>query len=220
MSYIQNFRLKINQFLFLRELKLNQRVKSVCNIDEAKSIGILYDATSEENIIKIKPFVSYFFELRKDVKALGYVNDKKLSYCHTPKLQYDFFYQKDLNWFYKPQNYIIDNFVKREYDILINLCDSSCIPIKYLVAKSIARFKIGMYEENFDIYDLMIELKKEKSIQKLMDEIKHYINLINSPWPTSIIFYISRVTFLSLIRAKFNNLWKSHFFSISSLSSH
>ena len=49
MSYIQNFRLKINQFLFLRELKLNQRVKSVCNIDEAKSIGILYDATLEEN---------------------------------------------------------------------------------------------------------------------------------------------------------------------------
>ena len=78
----------------------------------------------------------------------------------TLKLQYDF-YQKDLNWFYKPQNYIIDNFVKRDYDILINLCDSSCIPIKYLVAKSIARFKIGMYEENFDIYDLMIELKKE-----------------------------------------------------------
>ena len=134
---------------------------------------------TEENINKIKPFVSYFFELRKDVKALGYVNDKKLSYCHTPKLQYDFFYQKDLNWFYKPQNYIIDNFVKRDYDILINLCDSSCIPIKYLVAKSIARFKIGMYEENFDIYDLVIELKKEKSIQKLMDEIKHYINLIN-----------------------------------------
>ena len=64
MSYIQNFRLKINQFLFLRELKLNQRVKSVCNIDEAKSIGILYDATLEENINKIKPFVSYFFELR------------------------------------------------------------------------------------------------------------------------------------------------------------
>ena len=60
MSYIQNFRLKINQFLFLRELKLNQRVKNVCNIDEAKSIGILYDATSEENINKIKPFVSYF----------------------------------------------------------------------------------------------------------------------------------------------------------------
>ena len=50
---------------------------------------------------------------------------------------------------------------------------------KRLIVDAIARFKIGMYEENFDIYDLMIELKKEKSIQKLMDEIKHYINLIN-----------------------------------------
>ena len=94
MSYIQNFRLKINQFLFLRELKLNQRVKSVCNIDEAKSIGILYDATSEENINKIKPFVSYFFELRKDVKALGYVNDKNYHTVTLPSCNMIFFIKK------------------------------------------------------------------------------------------------------------------------------
>ena len=89
--------------------------------------------------------------------------------CHTVTLPSCnmIFLSKDLNWFYKPQNYIIDNFVKRDYDILINLCDSSCIPIKYLVAKSIARFKIGMYEENFDIYDLMIELKKRNQFKSL-----------------------------------------------------
>ena len=89
-------------------------------MDVAKSVGILYDANSEEQINQIKPFVDYFFELKKDVKALGYVNAKQLSYCHLPKLQYDFFYQKDLNWYYRPQNYIIDNFIKKEYDILIN----------------------------------------------------------------------------------------------------
>ena len=102
-----------------------------------------------------------------------------VSFHHTPKLQYDFFYQKDLNWYYKPQNYIIDNFVKKEYDILINLCDSSIIPIKYLVASSIAHFKIGVHEENYEIYDLMISLKDDKSMEKLMHEIRHYINLIN-----------------------------------------
>ena len=95
-------------------------------------------------------------------------------------MQYDFFSNKDLNWYYKPQNYIIDNFVKKEYDILINLCDSNCIPIKYLVASSIAHFKIGRYEDNYTIYDLMIELNKDKSIDKLMQEIKHYLTLINS----------------------------------------
>jgi hypothetical protein len=179
MQFIEDFKQKVGKWVFQRELKTNKRTKEVCNLDNAQSIGILYDATSEEQIKMVKPFVSYFFDLKKDVKALGYVNSKQLSFHHTPKLQYDFFYQKDLNWYYKPQNYIIDNFVKKEYDILINLCDSSIIPIKYLVASSIAHFKIGVHEENYEIYDLMISLKDDKSMEKLMHEIKHYINLIN-----------------------------------------
>ena len=179
MQFIEDFKQKVGKWVFQRELKTNKRTKEVCNLDNAQSIGILYDATSENQIKMVKPFVSYFFDLKKAVKALGYVNSKQLSFHHTPKLQYDFFYQKDLNWFYKPQNYIIDNFVKKEYDILINLCDSSIIPIKYLVASSIAHFKIGIHEENYEIYDLMISLKDDKSMEKLMHEIKHYINLIN-----------------------------------------
>ena len=179
MQFIEDFKQKVGKWVFQRELKINKRSKAVCNLEDANSIGILYDATSEEQIKMVKPFVSYFFDLKKDVKALGYVNSKQLSFHHTPKLQYDFFYQKDLNWYYKPQNYIIDNFVKKEYDILINLCNSKTIPIKYLVASSIAHFKIGIYEKNYEIYDLMISLKDDKSMQKLMHEIKHYINLIN-----------------------------------------
>ena len=90
-----------------------------------------------------------------------------------------FFYLKDLNWYYKPQNYIIDNFITKEYDILINLCDSSCIPIKYLVASSIAKFKIGQHEKDYEIYDLMISLNEYDTIDKLMTEIKHYLHIIN-----------------------------------------
>ena len=179
MQFIENLKQKVGKWVFQRDLKTNMRAKEACNLKDAKSIGILYDATSEEQIKVIKPFVTYFFDLKKDVKALGFVNSKQLSYCHVPKLQYDFFYKKDLNWYYKPQNYIIDNFIKKEYDILINLCDSSVIPIKYLVASSIAHFKIGIYEENYEIYDLMLSLKDDKSMEKLMYEIKHYINLIN-----------------------------------------
>ena len=179
MQFIEDFKLKVGKYVFQRQLRNNIRTKEMCNISNAKSIGILYDATTEDNIKRVQPFVSYFFDLKKQVKALGYVNANQLSYCHIPKLQYDFFYKKDLNWFYKPQNYIIENFVRKEHDILINLCDSSVIPIKYLVASSIAHFKIGVYEEDYAIYDLMISLEDDQSIEKLMYEIKHYINLIN-----------------------------------------
>lgn len=179
MQFIEDLKQRVGKWVFQRELKVNRRVKAVCNLENAKSIGILYDATKEDQIKTIQPFVSYFFELKKDVKALGYVNSNQLSVYHVPKLQYDFFYKKDLNWYYKPQNYIIDNFIKKDYDILINLCDSSIIPIKYLVASSIAHFKIGIHEDNYEIYDLMISLKKDRTLKKLMHEIKHYINLIN-----------------------------------------
>ena len=179
MQFIENIKQKIGKWVFQRDLRTNKRLKEVSNLEKAKSIGILYNATNQEQIIKIEPFVKYFFELRKDVKALGYVNKKRLDNCHIPKLNYDFFYQKDLNWYYKPQNYIIDNFIKKEYDILINLSDSSCIPIKYLVASSVARFKIGRFEEGYEIYDLMIKLENEKGKERLMEEIKHYLNLIN-----------------------------------------
>ena len=179
MQFLENFKHKIGQRVFQRDLRTNKRLKEVSNLEKAKSIGILYEATNAEQIKKIEPFVKYFFALRKDVKALGYVNKTKLDDCHIPRLNYDFFYQKDLNWYYKPQNYIIDNFIKKEYDILINLSDSSCIPIKYLVASSMARFKIGQFEEGYEIYDLMIKLDKEEGLERLMEEIKHYLNLIN-----------------------------------------
>tara|TARA_B100001778_G_C18383616_1_gene536445 strand:+ start:74 stop:616 length:543 start_codon:yes stop_codon:yes gene_type:complete len=179
MEFLEDIKKKVGQWVFQRELRTNKRIKEVCNIDNAKSVGILYEATTEKQVNEVKPFVEYFFKLKKDVKALGYVKSKQLSFHHTPKLQYDFFYEKDLNWHYKPQNYIINNFIKKEYDILINLCDSNCIPVKYLVASSQARFKIGQHEDGYEIYDLMISLKEDKSLIKLMHEIKHYINLIN-----------------------------------------
>ncbi len=179
-KFLEDFKHKIGQWIFHRELKLNKRKKSVSNLDDAKSIGILFEATSKEQILEVKPLVDYFFKLRKDVKAFGYVNSKKFDECHIPKLQYDFFNLKDLNWYYKPQNDYILNFVKKEYDILINLSDSNCIPLKYLVASSLARFKVGKHEEGYEIYDLMIKLdKKDDNMKKLISEIAKYLKVIN-----------------------------------------
>ena len=57
MSYLEDFKTKIGKIVFQNQLKSNKRKKEVCNLDSAKSIGILYDATNEEQINKIQPFV-------------------------------------------------------------------------------------------------------------------------------------------------------------------
>ena len=62
MQFIENTKKKIGQWVFQRDLRTNKRLKEVCNLDAARSVGILYDATSEEQIKHMKPFVDYFFE--------------------------------------------------------------------------------------------------------------------------------------------------------------
>ena len=50
MEILENIKKNIGQWVFQRDLKFNKRIKSVSNIDDAKSIGILYDATSEKQV--------------------------------------------------------------------------------------------------------------------------------------------------------------------------
>jgi len=178
MQFVEKIKQKVGDFFFKKELKSNHRQREVHNLHTAQSIGILYDATEREDMLKVSEFVNTLFQTKKDVKALGFVNLKDLTHHHMPMLQFDFFFLKDLNWYYKPQNYIIKNFVEKDYDILINLCDSTCIPIKYLAGISQAKFKVGKYEEDIDLYDMMIDVK-ENTLSALIKEIHHYLNVIN-----------------------------------------
>lgn len=178
MQFVEDIKQKVGDFFFKRELKSNPRQREVHNLHTAQSIGILYDATERADMLKVSEFVNALFQTKKDVKALGFVNLKELTHHHMPMLQFDFFFLKDLNWYYKPQNYIIKNFVEKDYDILINLCDSTCIPIKYLAGSSQAKFKVGKFEEDIDLYDMMIDVK-ENTLSALIKEIHHYLTVIN-----------------------------------------
>jgi len=49
---------------------------------------------------------------------------------------------------------------------------------QYLAGGSKAKFKVGKYEEDLSIYDMMIDVKKD-TLSALVTEVKHYLNLIN-----------------------------------------
>ena len=41
MQFIEDIKKKVGKWVFKRELKINKRRKEVCNLESAKSIGIL-----------------------------------------------------------------------------------------------------------------------------------------------------------------------------------
>ncbi len=171
---------KIKNLFSSKEQNDVDRTICVHNINTAKKIGILYEASEKKQVEGIEVLVDFLFHKnKKQVKALGFVKGKKLDNFHLPKLQYDFFLSKDLNWRPASENYIIKNFLENEFDILINVCDTSVNELAYLTKMSISQFKIGRYNEDMLIFDFMINIKQQNTDFFIKEVIK-YIKVINT----------------------------------------
>jgi len=144
----------------------------VCNINEAKSVGILYNATNPVSFEIIKTFTKVLMQKKIEVSALGYVNSKKLIDHYLYRKGYDFFTRNELNWFYKPASITVQEFIKRPFDILINLSLENYYPIQYITALSSSSFKVGKLLGEPFYMDMMIDIEKEK---KAMKELKEEI---------------------------------------------
>jgi len=176
-----NKRLKqtIANFLFLREYRNQKRISRSVTFDEAKKIGILYEATSDRNYEIVKQFVKEIRAQQKDVLALGYVDQKELPHMRFAKLGLDFFTRKSVNWKMKPQHPSVSNFINNDFDILINLNTEKCFPLKYISAMTKARFKVGKYDQkNFPFCDMMIQAGENIGLKDFIDQVTHYLKLL------------------------------------------
>lgn len=181
MSLINNIKLKIGNY-FCREIALNSKIKrKSVNYEQAKKIGILYTATNQENFEVVKNYTRKIRESKKTVRALGFVNHKELHRDQSPTVDLDFFTLKDVNWYYKPGGHIVENFTNENYDILICLDTESSLSVQYILANSKANFRVGKYEERNKIFfDFMIDLQNKNNLSYFIEQVNHYINLINN----------------------------------------
>ncbi len=98
-------------------------------------------------------------------------------------LEFGFFCNKDLNWYFKPNEHSVKDFVDYKFDILIDLNFEELLAVRFVLAESAAMFKTGRYctiEPNY--YDLMIKLNKNQEAEKLnalIKETERYLLMIN-----------------------------------------
>jgi hypothetical protein len=164
-----------------KEIKAAQRNGEVVTIDRAKTIGILYDATSDKDYEIIKNYVRQLMTQSKDVVALGYFDKKELPSTRFMKLGLDFFTQKSLNWKMKPYNPIVNSFISRPVDILIYFNVNKCIPLAYIANQVNARFRIGKYDATYaGLFDFMIKIDETAGLKQMIDQVNHYLNLIRN----------------------------------------
>lgn len=152
------------------------------NFNSIKTVGMLFDASNPEDYELVKRYVVYLREHAKKVKVLGYFSEKQIPAYTYSKLEYDFFSSKEINWFGKPTTHIIDNFLEEEYDLLIDLNIHDHFPLKYISARSKAKFKVGKFKEGDEsIYDMMIDADNTQTLKYFLRQIDTYITMLNKP---------------------------------------
>ena len=91
----------------------------------------------------------------------------------------NFYCKSDLNWYFKPKNELVDQFINQEFDILFDLSIKNYFTVNYVGSLSKATFKIGKQSESA-YQDLLIDIKENDTVEYLIDQIKHYLNIINN----------------------------------------
>jgi Family of unknown function (DUF6913) len=155
-----------------KKLRNQNRSVAVCNIKNARNIGILYNATEYVSFEIIREFAKELSQNNSNVSILGYVDSKKLIDHYLYRKGFDFFSRNDLNWYYKPVSAVAEEFVKKPFDLLIDLSLEPSYPVQYIVALSPSTFKVGRFSPEEKYLDLMIDTGKEnEQMKKVHDEI-------------------------------------------------
>ena len=117
----------------------------------------------------------------KEVDTLGFVRQRKKPYYSFSKTIFGFFFKSDFKWNYKSKSFSVNNFINTEFDILMDLSPASgSFFYKLIAGKSKAKFKLGRYNSNYYIYDLLIEVDDYKSSEELVGNYFHYLKTIKS----------------------------------------
>lgn len=172
---LNSLRYKIGRLILGRKIKFSRREKAIFNFQTSHKIGVLFKTDTKEDFEIVKGFLYFLMEQKNEIVALCYVDDKKIPDYYRIPIGFSFFSRRNLNFFFLPKTQFILDFMKKPFDIMIDLSIDYNFPLYYICSLSIAKFKIGRYQNDNNCYDMMIDINKNNNVQSLIEQIKHYV---------------------------------------------
>jgi hypothetical protein len=183
MELFKNIRQNLGQAaLKSRSGSIKRGVKNF-DFSTAKQIGILWDASNESGLSIITSFIKKMSESGKHTEVLAYIPGKEVSDRLTGLTYMKFLRSSDLSFTYTPVSDDAKAFMKKKFDVLIDINPSRVFALTYIVTLSSSLIRVGV-DNNSDQedspYDLMIQTGKAPDIGAFLDQAVHYLSLINS----------------------------------------
>lgn len=178
MKIISNIKEKAGIIALNKELSSFKRETSIQNFETAVTAGFIFNADDREKYQKTKDFLTY--TEKKDIRifGIGYtVKSDQIAYLPY-KDGVKYFGLNEINWFGKPTNPVVSDFLKRKYDLLIDLTQADLFPLHYIFALSGAKFKITNNGVKAKYADFVLQLENTDKLDTFIEQIKHYLESI------------------------------------------
>ena len=180
MSFINDLKQKAGRY-FLRKKKGGQRIVETKNFELSSSIGLLFNSNSESDFILVKQYRKHLqaeYGIKK-VEALGWINDKEFPDYAVSQRGFTFLNASMTNWHMLPEGEDFDSFVKKPFDILIDLTFTEVVPLRFALTQSKANMKVGRYHDaDYSLYDLTLNLPENSLLDEYLKQMDKYLNLI------------------------------------------
>jgi len=161
----------------LREmLASKKRHRQVHTFDTARTIGLLFDASSETARRESLEFARLMEKKGKKVSVLGFFNSKQ-----APEAPgFDSFFLKETSWLGQPKSEKAKAFAAEKFDLLLTLNPDDHPPLEWLAASSQASFKIGFATSRPNDLDIQLETPEGKGIRYFTEQLALYLGKITT----------------------------------------
>lgn len=155
------------------------RNKQFVKLSDAKTIGIIFEATDNATFETVKKFITQLKEYTKNVHAIGYIDEKLTPNYSYIKTDIDLFNKKELQSFFKPQSPYIKTFMDDEKDLLIDINLNQKIPLQFIAAGSKAKCKVGLHlPENEQLHDVLIATTQQQGLDYYLQQVIKYLGVV------------------------------------------
>jgi hypothetical protein len=178
--FLKNLRTRVGNYLLGKEVTKARQARTILSMKEAKTIGLVFSSSNEEDVEIAGKYENYLKEMGKTVKTIGFIGAKDTAANVTWWTGPQYITRKELSWFYKPSEEFIGNFVKEQFDMLIDMNIGGELPLMFVSASSKAKCKVGRYDEKYlSIYDVMIETDKTKTLKYFLRNVDTYMDMLD-----------------------------------------
>jgi hypothetical protein len=160
---------KLGRSRLMKRMKQNARKVILVSPEKVRKVGIVWH---EENRDAFQYLQDYFGKDGTVVRNICYSEEKVPSHSQVIT-------RKQTNWLGFPVGSVPDEFIRTEFDLLINVTIKPCFALEVITGLSAASFKAGWDFSKSGFYDLSVDVTSRPESLYLAEQLIFYLQTLN-----------------------------------------